>query len=128
MRTSLPHRGLHPTDALFHGEATPVDPVDPHVAAVTEAFAPRSYVDRRFLDAARRAYSVHMGVENAASLLYSLIRFVKPTSVVEVGAGYIAKQRWQRSALITPGPLIALGWPSSAWSPRVAYRQWSQAI
>ena len=44
--------------------------------------------DREFLEACRPLYSVHMGVENAASLLYSLIRFVKPTSVVEVGAGY----------------------------------------
>ena len=76
------------TDALFHGEATPFDPVDPHVAAVTEAFAPRAYVDRTFLDAARRAYSVHMGVENAAPLLYDLARFVKPRRVLEVGAGY----------------------------------------
>ena len=44
--------------------------------------------DREFLEACRPLYSVHMGVENAASLLYSLIRFVKPKSVVEVGAGY----------------------------------------
>ena len=66
-----------------------VDRNDPNAHALERTLRPSSPIyDREFLEACRPLYSVHMGVENAASLLYSLIRFVKPTSVVEVGAGY----------------------------------------
>ena len=30
----------------------------------------------------------HMGAENLGPLLYTLVRFIKPQSVLEVGAGY----------------------------------------
>lgn len=33
-------------------------------------------------------FDMHMGAENVAPLLYSLIRFVKPSSVLEVGGGF----------------------------------------
>ena len=62
---------------------------DPNAHALERTLRPFSPIyDREFLEACRPLYSVHMGVENAASLLYSLVRFVKPKSVVEVGAGY----------------------------------------
>ena len=62
---------------------------DPNAHALERTLRPSSPIyDRDFLEKCRPLYSVHMGVENAASLLYSLIRFVKPTRVVEVGAGY----------------------------------------
>ncbi len=41
-----------------------------------------------FLAACRRLHSAHMGAENIGPLLYALCRFVKPSRVVEVGAGY----------------------------------------
>ena len=78
------------TDALFHAERSRVDPRDPHADAVAAAFAPLASpaLDPAFLSAVRSAYSVHMGVENAAIFLYGLVRFLKPRKVVEVGAGY----------------------------------------
>ena len=36
----------------------------------------------------RPLYDEHMGVENMGPLLYALIRFVKPRTILEVGAGY----------------------------------------
>eukprot|EP00041_Stephanoeca_diplocostata_P014044 m.252131 g.252131 ORF g.252131 m.252131 type:complete len:674 (-) comp19555_c0_seq1:426-2447(-) len=41
-----------------------------------------------FLRIVQPLYDMHMGVENMAPLLYSLIRFTKPIRVLEVGAGY----------------------------------------
>uniref|UniRef100_A0A7S1NHH9 Uncharacterized protein n=1 Tax=Eutreptiella gymnastica TaxID=73025 RepID=A0A7S1NHH9_9EUGL len=41
-----------------------------------------------FLRAAKPLYDLHMGTENMGPLLYSLIRFVKPRKVLEIGAGY----------------------------------------
>jgi len=62
---------------------------DPYAVALERTLRPQSPLyDKTFLEACRPLYSVHMGVENAASLLYSFVRFVKPKSVVEVGAGY----------------------------------------
>ena len=43
---------------------------------------------RRFLEMCRPLHAQHMGCENMGPLLYSLIRFVKPRRVLEVGAGY----------------------------------------
>ena len=78
--------------SLEKGEKTsPFPPqADPHAAAVARAFAPLASpaLDADFLAACRGAYSVHMGVENAAVVLYSLVRFLKPRRVLEVGAGY----------------------------------------
>lgn len=47
-----------------------------------------SCFDRSFLSALRPLHAQHMGCENMGLLLYSLIRFVKPQHVLEVGAGY----------------------------------------
>lgn len=41
-----------------------------------------------FLRVVQPLYDIHMGVENMAPLLYTLIRFTKPIRVLEVGAGY----------------------------------------
>ena len=40
-----------------------------------------------FRDVALRAFNPHMGVEHMSPLIYSLVRFVKPVRVLEVGAG-----------------------------------------
>ena len=45
-------------------------------------------LSRHFLSALRPTWSMHMGVENMGLLLYAFTRFVKPESVLEVGAGY----------------------------------------
>jgi len=42
----------------------------------------------QFLASAAPLYDMHMGVENMGPLLYSIVRFVKPLQVLEVGAGY----------------------------------------
>eukprot|EP00930_Biecheleria_cincta_P094441 TRINITY_DN8553_c0_g1_i2.p1 TRINITY_DN8553_c0_g1~~TRINITY_DN8553_c0_g1_i2.p1 ORF type:complete len:375 (+),score=68.80 TRINITY_DN8553_c0_g1_i2:27-1151(+) len=39
-------------------------------------------------DAVRPLYSMHMGTEHMAPLLYALVRFLKPQQLLEVGAGY----------------------------------------
>jgi len=44
--------------------------------------------DPKFLEAVSELYDLHMGVENMAPLLYSLVRFIKPKQVLEIGAGY----------------------------------------
>ena len=41
-----------------------------------------------FVGAVSELYDLHMGVENMAPLLYSLVRFVKPSRILEIGAGY----------------------------------------
>jgi len=43
---------------------------------------------QRFVELVRPLYDSHMGTENMAPLLYSLVRFVKPRHVLEIGAGY----------------------------------------
>ena len=58
------------------------------------AFSPRPVgasgraLSSRFLSSVRAANASHMGCENMGPLLYALARFVKPTSILEVGAGY----------------------------------------
>eukprot|EP00698_Gefionella_okellyi_P011672 TRINITY_DN3094_c0_g1_i1.p1 TRINITY_DN3094_c0_g1~~TRINITY_DN3094_c0_g1_i1.p1 ORF type:complete len:363 (+),score=43.72 TRINITY_DN3094_c0_g1_i1:42-1091(+) len=42
----------------------------------------------QFLQMALPLYDMHMGAENIGPLLYNLVRFTKPRSVLEVGAGY----------------------------------------
>lgn len=44
--------------------------------------------DESFLRIVQPLYDMHMGVENMGPLLYSLVRFLKPRSILEVGAGY----------------------------------------
>jgi len=41
-----------------------------------------------FLGRAEKVYDMHMGCENMGPMLYALLRFVKPTNVLEIGAGY----------------------------------------
>lgn len=41
-----------------------------------------------FIEAIEPLYDMHMGAENMGPMLYSLVRFTKPTTVLEVGAGY----------------------------------------
>lgn len=41
-----------------------------------------------FLKVVKPLYDAHMGTENMAPLLYSLVRFTKPRHVLEIGAGY----------------------------------------
>jgi len=41
-----------------------------------------------FLKIVKPLYDSHMGTENMAPLLYSLVRFVKPRHILEIGAGY----------------------------------------
>jgi predicted O-methyltransferase YrrM len=41
-----------------------------------------------FVQQVRPVYAQEMGVENVSPLLYALVRFVKPTRLLEVGAGY----------------------------------------
>ena len=45
-------------------------------------------LDEDFLKEVRPLYSPVMGTENMAPLLYSLIRFERPRSLLEIGAGY----------------------------------------
>ena len=54
-----------------------------------------------FLAACRPAHAAAMGAENVGHLLYSLLRFMKPRNVVEIGAGYTTL--WLLQA--TPLPL-----------------------
>lgn len=51
------------------------------------AFCGRA-LGRAWLEAVAPLYSRHMGCENMGPLLYSLARFVKPRSCLEIGAGY----------------------------------------
>jgi len=44
--------------------------------------------DQRFLDIVAPLYDKVMGVENMGPLLYTLVRFLKPVHICEVGAGY----------------------------------------
>lgn len=44
--------------------------------------------NKRFLNLIRPLFTQRYGCENMAPLLYSMIRFIKPQSVLEVGAGY----------------------------------------
>ena len=44
--------------------------------------------DATFLRTVKPLYDMHMGVENMGPLLYSLVRFIKPRHVLEIGAGY----------------------------------------
>jgi hypothetical protein len=44
--------------------------------------------DPAFLKLVEPLYDMHMGVENMGPLLYTLVRFIKPQRVLEIGAGY----------------------------------------
>ncbi|CAK9026426.1 E3 SUMO-protein ligase SIZ2 (E3 SUMO-protein transferase SIZ2) (SAP and Miz-finger domain-containing protein 2), partial [Durusdinium trenchii] len=45
-------------------------------------------MDPSWLEIIAPLYSMHMGCENMGPLLYSLVRFVKPSHCLEIGAGY----------------------------------------
>ena len=85
-------------------------------AAATSAPVGAGGCSPAFLATAAPLYDVHMGVENMAPLLYSLVRFTKPRTVVELGAGYttlfllqaLADNAEERAAL-------ALNLPGTAW-------------
>ncbi|CAE8610215.1 unnamed protein product, partial [Polarella glacialis] len=47
-----------------------------------------SALDGAWLEAVEPLYSMHMGCENMGPMLYSLMRFVKPSCCLEIGAGY----------------------------------------
>ena len=70
-------------------EEEKVDPLWKNDELVRKAFMPRSpALSSIFLNHIKSLYNPHMGVENAGTLLYSLIRFTKIRSVVEIGAGF----------------------------------------
>lgn len=48
----------------------------------------RRFPSLAFTQKARELYSPYFGVENAGALLYSIVRFLKPRSIAEVGSGY----------------------------------------
>ena len=60
--------------------------------AVTAAGLPRGSAggifSRDFLRITAPLYDLHMGCENMGPMLYTLVRFLKPRRVLEVGAGY----------------------------------------
>lgn len=65
------------------------DPLWKNDEVVRKAFMQRSpALSSLFLNHIQSLYNPHMGVENAGMLLYSLIRFTKIRTVVEIGAGF----------------------------------------
>ena len=77
--------------ATSHGlaEDDKGNPLFQYDALVRDAFLPRSpIVDKCFASQLASLYNPHMGVENAGPLLYSIVRFTKPRTLVEIGAGY----------------------------------------
>ena len=65
------------------------DPLWKNDELVRKAFTQRSpALSSTFLNHVQSLYNPHMGVENAGMLLYSLIRFTKIRTVVEIGAGF----------------------------------------
>jgi len=62
-------------------DAAPV-PAKPITGSFGAMYCPK------FLKTVEPLYDMHMGVENMAPLLYSLLRFHKPRRILEVGAGY----------------------------------------
>lgn len=65
------------------------DPLWQYDELVRSAFLPKSpALSSNFLNHVQSLYNPHMGVENAGPLLYSLIRFTKLRTAVEIGAGF----------------------------------------
>mmetsp|Transcript_9056 Transcript_9056/g.14726 ORF Transcript_9056/g.14726 Transcript_9056/m.14726 type:complete len:373 (-) Transcript_9056:912-2030(-) len=64
-------------------------PKEAEAAAETSEFMTTGGIySRDFLEQVAPLYDQHMGAENLAGFLYSLVRFVKPKIILEVGAGY----------------------------------------
>jgi predicted O-methyltransferase YrrM len=81
------------SDVLFASTKEPLlldDPLWKHDHVVRQAFLPANNgpFGAVFLNHVKSLYNPHMGVENIATLLYSLIRFTKKRRIVEIGAGY----------------------------------------
>ena len=88
----LGHAGLA---KLLGGTDTPAAPDDDDARALLALAASArpcgasgAAWSGRFLRACRSAHDAHMGCENMGQFLYALCRFVKPSRVLEVGAGY----------------------------------------
>ena len=65
------------------------DPLWRNDEFVRSAFLPKSpALSSIFLNHVKSLYNPHMGVENAGPLLYSLVRFTKTRTIVEIGAGF----------------------------------------
>jgi predicted O-methyltransferase YrrM len=57
-------------------------------AFAREAMTRGGLYSPRFLDSVAPLYNLHMGCENMGPMLYSLVRFTKRVSILEIGAGY----------------------------------------
>ena len=70
-------------------EEEKVDPLWKNDENVRAVFLPKSPAfSSTFLNHVRSLYNPAMGVENAGPLLYSLVRFTKARTIVEIGAGF----------------------------------------
>ena len=70
-------------------EEEKIDPLWQYDELVRSTFLPQSPAfSSEFLNHIQSIYNPHMGVENVGPLLYSLIRFTKKKTVVEIGAGF----------------------------------------
>jgi len=96
-----------------------------HDRLVRETFMPRSpAVDSIFASQLASLYNPHMGVENAGPLLYSLVRFAKLRSIVEIGAGYTSL--WLLQALKdNDDEMDRIGQLQDAGKCRLLDTQWS---
>ena len=89
-------RGVTRTEPPLHRQPSdeaplPHSPASTSYAQTQETVRARSgggFYDPAFLRAVAPLYDLHMGAENLGPLLYSLVRFLKPARVLEVGAGY----------------------------------------
>eukprot|EP00953_Heterococcus_sp_UTEX-ZZ885_P001337 1235-Heterococcus_DN1.PRE.1 len=59
-----------------------------HAKATKPSGSVGGIYDATFLKLVEPLYDMHMGVENMGPLLYTLVRFIKPQRVLEIGAGY----------------------------------------
>lgn len=66
-----------------------LDPLWKNDEYVRDTFMPKSPIfSPTFMNHVQSLYNPAMGVENAGALLYSLVRFNKVRTIVEIGAGY----------------------------------------
>ena len=91
-------------------------PAPASAAAATSSPVGASGCSPAFLAAAAPLYDAHMGVEHMAPLLYSLLRFIQPRTVVELGAGYTSLFLLQAlSDNAAERAALALDVPGTAW-------------
>ena len=75
------------TDCLYRHETPNL--MNQHDALVRTSFLPRSTLSNPLFHALTSTlYEPVMGAEALGPLLYGLVKFLKPTNVVEIGAGY----------------------------------------